>query len=83
MPVSLRLDQETESILEKTAKALGETKSQVIKRSIRDFCARTLEQRGAKPYDLIKDLLGAGASGRGDLSVKGEEILRKRLPRKK
>ena len=83
MPLSLRLDRETELILEKTARTLGETKSQVIKRSIRDFCARTLEQKPGKPYDLIKDLLGTAASGRGDLSVRGEEILRERLSRRK
>jgi len=83
MPVSLRLDQETESILEKTARSLGESKSRVIKRSIRDFCSRTLEQRAEKPYDLIKDLIGSAASGRDDLSIRGEEILRERLSRKK
>ena len=83
MPVSLRLDRETESILEKTARSLGESKSRVIKRSIRDFCSRTLEQRAEKPYDLIKDLIGSAASGRDDLSIRGEEILRERLSRKK
>lgn len=83
MPLSMRLDRETELILEKTARTLGETKSQVIKRSIRDFCSRALEEKPAKPYDLIKDLLGSAASGRGDLSLRGEEILRERLSRKK
>jgi hypothetical protein len=83
MPVSLRLDRETEHILEKTARTLGETKSQVIKLSIRDYCSRTLEQRASRPYDLIKDLIGTAASGRGDLSMRGEEILRERLSRKK
>ena len=38
MPVSLRLDRETELILEKIARTLGESKSQVIKLSIRDYC---------------------------------------------
>jgi hypothetical protein len=83
MPVSLRLDRETELILEKTARTLGESKSQDIKLSIRDYCARTLEQKASRPYDLLKDLIGTSASGRSDLSWRGEEILRERLSRKK
>jgi hypothetical protein len=83
MPVSARLDEATNAILEKAAKALGTTKTEVLKRSIRDFCGRVLEEKGKKPYDLIRDLLGEEGSGRGDLSVRGEEILRERFGRKR
>jgi hypothetical protein len=79
MPVSARLDEETNAILEKAAKALRTTKTEVLKRSIRDFCGRVLEEKGKRPYELIRDLVGEEGSGRGDLSVRGEEILRERF----
>jgi predicted DNA-binding protein len=37
MPVSVRLDGETEALLNKTAKMLGTTKSSILKASIQDF----------------------------------------------
>jgi len=79
MPVSARLDDETKALLEKTAKALQTTKTQVLKRSIREFRDKVIEQHSRTPYQLIKDLIGSEASGRGDLSVRGEEVLRERF----
>ncbi len=79
MPVSVRLDRETRDILERTAVILGTTKTDVIKKSIRDFCLKELKGRTAKPFDLIQDLIGGEGSGKGDLSVRGEEILRERF----
>ena len=79
MSMSVRLDRQTEAILEKTARILGTTRSDVIKKSIRDFCARTLADPRRRPYELLRDLVGSERSGRGDLSVRGEEILRKRF----
>ena len=83
MPISVRLDQETEALLIKTAKALDTTKSEILKASINDFCKKTLEGKRKKPYDLISDLIGLESSGKGDLAIKGEEILRKAFKRKK
>lgn len=82
MPLSVRLDKETESLLEKTASALKTSKAEVIKQSLSDYCARVLSERRKQPYEAIKDLIEKGGSGRGDLSVKGEEILRERFRRK-
>ena len=83
MPVSARLDEETNLILEKAAKVLQTTKTEVLKRSIREFCGKILDEKGKKPYELIRDLVGEEGSGRGDLSVRGEEILRERFGRKR
>lgn len=83
MPVSVRLDKETKAILEKTAKILDTSKTEVLKKSIRDFCLKTLREKGKKPYELIQDLVGQEASGIGDLSIRGEEILRENFRRKK
>jgi len=63
MPTSVRLDEETEKLLLKTAKALKTTKTNILKASIHDFCKRTLEDRSKNPYDLIADLIGKEYSG--------------------
>ena len=82
MPISVRLDERTESLLEETAAILKTSKAEVIKRSLSDYCPRLLEEKRRKPYDLIKDLLGKRGSGRGDLSMRSEEILRERWRKK-
>jgi predicted transcriptional regulator len=82
MPLSVRLDKKTESLLEETASALKTSKAEVIKNSLSDYCSRVLTERHKRPYDLIKDLLGREGSGRGDLSERSEEILRKRFGRR-
>jgi hypothetical protein len=81
MPLSVRLDKETESLLEETASILKTSKAEVIKKSLSDYCTRVLTERRKRPYDLIKDLLGKEGSGRGDLSTRGEKILRERFGR--
>ena len=82
MPISVRLDEETEALLNKTAKTLGTTKSGVLKASIQDFCHKTLREKRNKPYDLISDLIGKEYSGDGNLAINAEEILRKRFSKK-
>jgi hypothetical protein len=82
MPLSVRLDKKTESLLEETASILKTSKAEVIKKSLSDYCARILTERRKQPYDLIKDLIGKEGSGRGDLSARSEEIIRKRFGRK-
>ncbi|MEW6267220.1 MAG: hypothetical protein AB1641_29455 [Thermodesulfobacteriota bacterium] len=82
MPLSVRLDKKTESLLAETSAALKTSKAEVIKKSLADYCARVLLERRKRPFDLIKDLLDKEGSGRKDLSTRGEEILRERLGRK-
>jgi len=82
MPLSVRLDKKTESLLKQTASTLKTSKAQVIKQSLSDYCARVLVEKRKRPYDLIKDLLDKRGSGRSDLSERGEEILRERFRRK-
>ncbi len=82
MPLSVRLDKKTESLLEQTASTLKTSKAEVIKQSLSDYCARILAEKRKRPYELIEDLLDRGGSGKSDLSVRGEEVLRKRFRRK-
>lgn len=79
MPLSVRLDKKTESLLEQTASTLKTSKAEVIKQSLSDYCARILTEKRKRPYEIIKDLLDRGGSGRGDLSLRSEQILRKRF----
>ena len=82
MPVSVRLDEETEALLNKTAKTLRTTKSGILTASIQDFCHKTLQEKRKRPYDLISDLIGKECSGDGNLAINAEEILRKRFSEK-
>ena len=82
MPVSVRLDEETEALLNKTAKTLRTTKSKVLKTSVQEFCIKTLQEKRNRPYDLISDLIGKEFSGEGDLAINAEEIIRKRFSKK-
>ncbi len=79
MPVSVRLDEETEALLNKTAKTLRTTKSKILKASVQDFFYIILDEKRKKPYDLITDLIGKEQSGNGKLAIDAEEILRKRF----
>ena len=81
MPLSVRLDRKTESLLEQTASTLKTSKAKVIKQSLSDYCARILTEKRKRPYDLIEDLLDKKGSGRGDLSTRSEEILKERFRR--
>ena len=83
MPLSVRLDRKSERLLEETASILKTTRADVIKKSLSDFCGRVLFEKRKRPYVLLQDLLDRGGSGKGDLSTKGEEILRERFERKK
>ncbi len=80
MPTSIRLDEEVMALLEETAEAVGISKAEVIRRSLLEYCPTTLQKM--KPYDLIHDLLERDGSGTGDLSTRGEEILRTKFGKK-
>jgi predicted transcriptional regulator len=79
MMISIRLDEELDRLLRRTAKALGRTRSEVVKASLREYCSRVLSARAAVPYALIEDLLGRAGSGRGDLSTRGRKSLAESL----
>lgn len=69
MPLSVRLDTETERLVEKLARKTGQTKSEIVRKAI-GMIAR--QERGAdgkkRPYDLIAHLIGYVDSGGARLS---------------
>ena len=73
--LSVRLDEELDRLVRRAAKALGHTRSDLVKLSLRDYCARALHEREAAPYALAEDLLGRAGSGLGDLSTNGRKYL--------
>jgi hypothetical protein len=81
MPISVRLDKETESLLLETAEILNTTKSEILKASILDFCGRTLKAKKKNPYCLIADLIGKEFSGQGNLAIDSKKILREAFRR--
>ncbi len=83
MPVSVRLDKETEELLEKAARLFKTTKSDMVKKSIKQYCTPIVKEKKRNMSDVIKDLIkGHPGSGRGDLAIRSEEILRERFRRK-
>jgi len=83
MPISVRMDKRTETFLEETSRILRTSKADVIKRSLSEFCSKIMMEKRKRPFELIEDLLEKGGSGKGDLAIRAEEILRTALRRKK
>jgi len=50
MPSSTRLDKETEALLKKAAECSGETKSHLVRESIREYCARIVATKQRTPW---------------------------------
>ena len=70
MPVSVRLDAKTESLIGRLARKRRQTKSEVIRDAIGVLAKQ--EDKGAekkRPYDLVAHLIGCVKGGPRNLSV--------------
>ena len=76
MTISLRLDDRLIRKLAAAAKALGVSKSELIRACFDQYLAGS--EQAPTPWDLGKHLFGCYHSGRGDLSVRAKEIARER-----
>jgi predicted DNA-binding protein len=84
MPLSVRLDAETEELLRKASRAMGTSKSAVVKQSIKQFCAPLAEVNKTDLSETIKALIkDHPGSGKGDLAIRSREILRERFGKKR
>lgn len=84
MPVSVRLDNETEELLKKASRALGASKSSVVKQSIRQFCSPLAEANKKNLSETIKALIkDHPGSGKGDLAIRSNEILREHFGKRR
>ena len=86
MPVSVRLDSESEKILRRIAKRTGRSNSAVIRDAIRQLAESEPTTSGDSVYDRISDLAGIARGGNRQYSGRTEEVLREifaRRPRRK
>ena len=80
MPLSVRLDTVTESLIGRLARKRRQTKSEVIRDAIGVLAKQ--EEKGAgkqRPYDLVAHLIGCVKGGPRDLSVNTGKKFRQML----
>ncbi len=78
--ITLRLDQKLEQQINKTAKNLGLSKSELIRKSISEYLSK-LEQPNA--WDIGEDLFGKYSSGLGNLSSDRKELIKSTIKAKR
>lgn len=78
--ITLRLDPKLEQKVNHTAKNLGLSKSELIRKSLIEYIEKRAKQNA---WDAGRDLFGNHASGREDLSSNRKEILRSRIKAKR
>ena len=84
MPTTVRLDPETERIVQRLARKTGRTKSSIIREAILRISETDAAPKpGGSLYDRIEDLIGVGHGGPSDLASRSEEILRDLFARRR
>lgn len=78
--ITLRLDPNLEEAITSTAKNLGLTKSDLIRKSILDYLGKISKQNA---WDAGYDLFGKYSSGQDNLSTDRKVILKNRLRAKR
>ena len=80
MPLSVRLDAKTESLVGRLARKRRQTKSEVIRDAIGALAEQEQKEGGKKrPYDLVAHVIGCAKGGPRDLSVRTGEKFRQML----
>ena len=74
--ITLRLDPELEQQVSNTAKYLGLSKSELIRKSLVDYMEKLGKQNA---WESGRDLFGKYASGRSDLSSNRKELLKDKI----
>ena len=70
MPTSVRLDENTQQLLQRLANRKSLTKSEVIRAAIEALAAaEQLEEQFAGPHELVSDLIGSVSGGPEGLST--------------
>ncbi|MEK6743586.1 MAG: CopG family transcriptional regulator [Nitrospirota bacterium] len=84
MPSSTRLDKETEALLKKAAECSGVTKSHLVRESIREYCARIVEQKQRTPWEIYQAVRKSDkGSGHGSRVKDGKKIMAAYLEEKR
>lgn len=70
--LSIRLDAQTVSDIDRIIARTGKKKSEIVREAIADYVAKAEEQtKNMRPYDLAADLIGSIDSGGMQLSTDG------------
>lgn len=78
--ITIRLDPKLEQQVSYTAKYLGLSKSELIRKSLVDYIEKIGKQNA---WESGQDLFGKYASGRNDLSSSRKEILKDKIRAKR
>ena len=84
MATSVRMDLETERLLDRLAREHGVSKSQVIRDAVRLAAGKARSPgRAARPYDAFREVIGSVKGGPPDLSERTGESFRRLLADRK
>ena len=78
--ITLRLDPRLEQEVNNTAKKLGITKSELIRKSINEYLGK-LKQPSA--WEIGEELFGKYSSGLGNLSSNRKELIKSKIKAKR
>ena len=78
--ITLRLDPELEQSINDTAKNLGLTKSELIRKSINEYLGKL---NSPSAWEAGKDLFGKYSSDLGNLSANRKELIKKKIKAKR
>ncbi|MDM8543280.1 ribbon-helix-helix protein, CopG family [Desulfococcaceae bacterium HSG9] len=78
--ITLRLDPKLEQTVSNTAKNLGLTKSELIRKSINDYLDKLSKPNA---WELGEDLFGKYSSGQSNLSANRKELLKDKIKAKR
>ena len=84
MPISVRLDPETEALLDRLTRTRQRTRSDILREALHRLAAdssKSVETDG--PYEVVADLLGAAEDGPADLAANHKQAFRQLLSNKK
>lgn len=72
MPMSVRLDEETEALIRRLARSAGRTKSWVVREAVAEYASQR-QPVDRTPYEAFAPFIGVVATGHGTLSEKTGE----------
>ena len=78
--ITLRLDPKLERAINHTAKNLGLSKSELIRKSISEYLSKLKQP---SPWEAGKDLFGKYYSGLCDLSSRRKELIKDKIKAKR
>lgn len=84
MPTSVRLDAETEALLNRLAQNNSRTKSDVLREALHRLAeGEQVKEADNGPYSLVADLIGVAQGGPDNLARRHKQVFRDILANKK